>query len=95
MSFFVPPLTEYNSFEANQRSRKIRVQGFENILREQFQLAYFGKIDYNASENMTAQERRIMYKLLLEQKQDEKKQHEEAMKAAKARSKSHAGRGKR
>lgn len=71
------------------------MHGFENTLKEQFQLAYFGKIDYNASEHMTVQERRIMYKLLLEQKQDEKKQHEDAMKAAKARSKSHAGRGKR
>lgn len=95
MSFFVPPLTEYNSLEANQRSRKIRVQGFENVLKEQFQLAYFGKIDYSASEQMTVQERRIMYKLLLEQKQDEKKQRDEAMKIAKAKSKSMAGRGRR
>lgn len=88
-------MTEYNSLEANQRSRKVRFQGFESTLKEQFQLAYFGHISYDASEHMSVQERRVMYKLLLEQKQEEKKQRDEAMKIAKAKSKSMAGRGKR
>lgn len=67
---------------------------FEGVLREQFQLAYFGKISYDASEHMSYQERRTMYKLLIEQKQEERKQQEEAVRAAKARQ-STSNRGRR
>lgn len=79
-------MTDENTLEENIKARDIRLRGFEGVLREQFQLAYFGHISYDASETMTFQERRTMYKLLVEQKQEEKKQHEEAAKAAKARS---------
>jgi hypothetical protein len=85
-------LSEDNSLSENERSRYIRLNGFEGILREQFQLSYFGKIDYGASEGMTYQERRTMYKILIEQKQEERKQHEEAVKAARARQSSNRGR---
>ena len=77
-------MTEENSLSANEKAKAIRLRGFEGILREQFQLAYFGKISFDASEKMTFQERRTMYKLLIEQKQEERKQHEEAMRASKA-----------
>ena len=85
-------MSEFNSDEDNIRARDIRMSGFEGILREQFQLSYFGKISYDASEYMTYQERRTMYKILIEQKKEERKQHEEAMKRAKANQSSNRGR---
>ena len=85
-------MSEENSLSENERAKSIRIRGFEGICKEQFQLAYFGKISVDASERMTYQERRTMYKLLIEQKQEEKRQHEEAVKAAKARSQSNRGR---
>lgn len=85
-------MSEFNTIDENERARNIRLSSFEGVLREQFQLAYFGKISYDASERMTFQERRTMYKLLVEQKQEEKKQHEEAVKQAKARQSSNRGR---
>lgn len=57
-------------------------------MKEQFQLAYFGKISYESTENMSNLERRTMYKILVDQKEAEKKAHDEAMKKAKERSKS-------
>ena len=88
-------MDESKSQQENLRARDIRLRGFENTLREQFQLAYFGKISIDASERMTFQERRTLYKLLVEQKQLEKKQHEEAMKAAKAKQSQNNHRGRR
>ena len=85
-------MSEFNSLSENERAKNIRLRGFEGVLREQFQLSYFGKISYDASEHMTYQERRTMYKLLVEQKQEEKKQHEEAVKQAKAKQSSNRGR---
>lgn len=85
-------MSEYNSLSANERAKAIRLRGFEGVLREQFQLAYFGKISVDASERMSFQERRTMYKLLIEQKQEERKQHEEAMRAAKANQSNNRGR---
>lgn len=79
-------MTEDNTVEQNMKARDIRLRGYEGVIREQFQLAYFGHISYDASERMSYQERRTVYKLLIEQKQEEKRQHEEAAKAAKARS---------
>ena len=63
-------MSEFNSLSANERAKAIRIRGFEGVLREQFQLAYFGKISFDASEKMSYQERRTMYKLLIEQKQE-------------------------
>lgn len=88
-------MSEDNSEEENNRARFFRLQGFENVIREQFQLNYFGKIDYAASENMPYQERRTLYKILIEQKQLEKKQHEEAMKQAKVKQSLNNHRGRR
>lgn len=85
-------MSEFNSLSENERAKNIRLRGFEGVLREQFQLAYFGKIEFSSSERMTYQERRTMYKLLVEQKQEEKKQHEEAVKQAKAKQSSNRGR---
>ena len=88
-------MSEDKSLDENQKIRSIRIRGFENVLREQFQLAYFGKISYEATEQMIFQERRTMYKLLVEQKQLEKQQHEEAVKSARARQSMNNHRGRR
>ncbi len=85
-------MSEFKSLSDNERAKHIRIQSFEGVLREQFQLAYFGKISVDASERMTIQERRTMYKILVEQKQEEKKQHEEALRQSKAQSAANRGR---
>ena len=84
MSFFVRLLSEDNSDELNKRIRSNRVNVFESILRQQFHLSYFGHISYEASENMSVFEREYMYHILSDQKADERKQQEEALKAQKA-----------
>ena len=56
-------------------------------MKEQFQLAYHGQIEYDASDNMTVLERHTMYRILVEQKNEERKAQEEAMKAAEAKRK--------
>lgn len=77
-----------NSEDENIKIRDFRLENFKAILKEQFQLAYHGRIDYDASESMTILERHTMYKILIEQKQEEQKAREEALKAAEARKKS-------
>ena len=71
------------------------MSSFESVLRQQFQLSYFGHISYEASESMTVSEREYMYHILIDQKDTEKKQHEEAMKAAKARKSSSGSKGRK
>ena len=56
---------------------------FESIMKEQFQLTYFGKVDYQSTNDMTTLERHMMYRLLVEQKEEERKAQEEAIKKAK------------
>ena len=51
---------------------------FESIMKEQFQLTYFGKVDYQSTNDMTTLERHMMYRLLVEQKEEERKAQEEA-----------------
>ena len=86
-SFFVPQLSEYNTEEENIKIRDFRLENFKAILKEQFQLAYHGHIEYGASDEMTILERHTMYKILVDQKAEEKKSHDEALKAAEARRK--------
>ena len=88
VNFFVPLLSEYNSDEDNEQAREIRLTTFEAIVREQFQLAYFGKIEYAASNEMSVQERRTLYKILVDQKTDERKAQDEAIRKAKESGKS-------
>lgn len=70
--------------EENLKIWQYRTDMFRGIVREQFQLAYFGRVDYGSTEEMAIGERKILYELLIEQKQDEKKQHEQAMQEAKS-----------
>ena len=80
-------MSEYNTEDENLRAREVRMLSFRNIMREQFQLAYFGKISYGDSNTMSVLERHTMYSILTEQKKEEKKEQEEALKASKEKSK--------
>lgn len=64
-----------------------RSKHWEDVVKQQFQLAYFGKVSYEESQDMPIHEREFMFSLLLEQKEDERKAHEEAIKNAEAKAK--------
>ena len=87
LSFFAPKLSEFNTDEENAKAAKIRSDVFNMIMREQFQLSYFGHISYEASDNMSVMERHTMFSIVLEQKTDEKKAREEAMKKSESKRK--------
>lgn len=95
LNFFVPQLSEYNTVEENNKIRDFRLANFNAILKEQFQLAYHGHIEYDASDQMTVLERHTMYKILVDQKSEEKRSHDEALKAAEAKRKSTSWRRKK
>lgn len=80
---FVPQLSEFSSDEYNNKARDIRFTAFRSLMKEEFQLAYFGKISYESVENMSSLERRTMYQILVDQKKEEKKAQDEAIKSAK------------
>lgn len=87
MNFFAPRLSEYNTEQENLDARRIRLAAFESIVKEQFQLTYFGHIGYDVSNDLSIHERHTLYRVLVEQKQEERKAHEEALRNAKANSK--------
>lgn len=94
-NFFVPLLSDDKTLEENQKISEFKLDNFNAVMREQFQLAYHGKIEYAASDDMLILERRTMYRILVEQKQDEKKAQEEAIKAAEAKRKAGAWKSRR
>jgi hypothetical protein len=61
-------LTDVSSEEELQKKWNYRIVCYKNIIKEQFQLAYFGRVDYTASSQMPVSERKYMYQLLIEQK---------------------------
>lgn len=81
-------MSEYNSNSENKKISEFKWANFNAIMKEQFQLAYHGKIEYDASDSMTVLERHTMYRILVEQVEAEKKAREEAIKAAEAKRKS-------
>lgn len=75
-----------------------RTRHWNDVVKQQFQLSYYGKISYTESQEMPIHEREYMFGLLLEQKAAEKKAQEEAQKAADAARKNAPkpkGRGRR
>lgn len=58
---------------------------WENVIKQQFQLAYFGKIDYSDTQDMPVFEREYLFHLLVEQKDAEAKQMEDAKNKSKPR----------
>lgn len=83
VSSFVPQLSDYNTDEENKAARDIRFSAFRTLMKEAFQLAYFGRVSYESVDNMSSLERRTMYQLLVEQKKEEKKAQDEAIQKAK------------
>lgn len=83
VSFFAPQLSSYNTEEENKVAREIRFSAFRVLMKEAFQLAYFGRVSYESVDNMSSLERRTMYQLLVEQKKEEKKAQDEAIQKAK------------
>ena len=73
-------MSEYNTDEKNIEARRDRFSNYEAIMKEQFHLAYYGRVGYSDSESMSVLERHTMYRILVEQKQEEKKANEEALK---------------
>jgi hypothetical protein len=82
-------LSDDNTEEENLKIRDMRMGMFESIMKEQFQLTYFGKVDYQSTNDMTTLERHMMYRLLVEQKEEERKAQEEAIKKAKEKGNKH------
>jgi hypothetical protein len=58
------------------------------LARQVFQLAYHGHVSPEYASSLEVSERNFMYELLTEQKESEKKQHEEAEKKAKSKTSS-------
>ena len=86
LSFFVPDLqNENDSPEDLKRKWAYRSKHWEDVVKQQFQLAYFGKVSYEESQDMPIHEREFMFGLLLDQKSEEKKAHEDAIKASEAK----------
>lgn len=83
VSSFVPQLSDYNTDEENKVARDIRFSNFRTLMKEAFQLAYFGRVSYESVDSMSSLERRTMYQLLVEQKKEEKKAQDEAIQKAK------------
>lgn len=46
-------------------------------MKQQFQLAYFGRVDYADSQDMPVYERKMLFDLLIEQKEEESKRQKQ------------------
>lgn len=55
------------------------------MLKQQFQLAYYAKIDYTATEHMPSYERAFLYSQLVETKKQEEEEMKKAQKGVKKR----------
>lgn len=95
-SSFVPSLDdEDDPPEVVQQKWSYRTRHWNDVVKQQFQLSYYGKVSYEISQDMPVHEREFIFGLLLEQKQAEKKAREEAQKAAEANRKSNSSKPKR
>lgn len=84
-SSFVPSLDdEDDPPEIVMQKWSYRTRHWNDVVKQQFQLSYYGKISYEESQEMSIHEREYMFGLLLEQKAAEKKAQEEARQAAEA-----------
>lgn len=84
-SSFVPNLTnEDDPPDVIAEKWQYRTRHWNDVVKQQFQLSYYGKVSYTESQEMSIHEREYMFGLLLEQKQAEKKAQEEARQAAEA-----------
>ena len=89
VSFFVQRLIENPKTEAEIRYNDFVQQNASetllNIIKKQFQLVYFGQFTYADLDELTLSEFNALYEILLEQKNEEKKAREEALRKQKER----------
>lgn len=76
-------MTEENSEDDNAKIWEYRTEVYRGIIKEQFYLAYFGRVSYSDTDEMDIGERKVLYNILLEQKDEERKQQEQAIENAK------------
>lgn len=82
------------SDEENGKIYDFRMEMFKHILKQQFQLAYFGKVDFCSTEGMAKSERELLWSMLVEQKDEERKAQEKAIQEAKSKKSSGSWRRK-
>jgi hypothetical protein len=70
-SFFVPDIQNETDPDKILNKWDIRQKRLQSIIREQFELSYFGTIDYGVTGSMTIAEREILYNIFIEQKKKE------------------------
>lgn len=96
LNSFVPSLdNEDDPPELVMQKWQHRTRHWNDVVKQQFQLSYFGKVSYEESQEMSIHEREYMFGLLLEQKAAEKKAQEEARKAAETAHKNTPKKGKK
>lgn len=69
--------------EVLEKKWQYRVAHLESVIKQQFQLSYFGTVSYEASQDMPIHEREYLFNLLKEQKESETKARETAIREAK------------
>ena len=70
-----------NFFVHNTNSvegRKLNQASWKSIVRKQFELAHYGKISYESTQDIPVYEMNTLYNLLVEAKETEKQAYEEA-----------------
>lgn len=72
----------------NDNVYRLRAQSLTNIVTRQFQLVYFGHFNYAELDELAISEFDALYNMLLEQKNEEKKASEEALRKQKEKAKS-------
>lgn len=89
--------SEYNDNNQDLIAKKLQYRNkkWEMIIKQQFQLAYFGKIGFEVSQHLTVFEREFLFNLLIEQKTNERKEAEKVAKANAAKAKANRSRTRR
>ena len=87
VSFFVPRLIDnpktLEEREHNDIIYKLRSDLLMNMLTRQFQMVYFGHFNYADLDELTISEFDALYNIMVQQKDEEKKAQEEAMRKSK------------
>ena len=76
LNFFVLNLRELDNEKDRQEAFDIIANQYDDIIRRQFQLAYFSNIPISDTDNMDIYEFKVIYKIMLDQIELEKNQIE-------------------
>ena len=87
MNFFVPNLNDENDSDRTKSEKwKYIVKRWEDIVHQQFQLSYYGHVNYSESQHMSVHERTFLFDLLIETKKKEAEARAKALAEAKQKS---------